>query len=134
MNPSSTASCYQSQSLSFASNSPNVVNQGTIWQINIAQTYGSPVRLDSVRVDTQGQLISETVLLTLIDANQQQTGPFTSSMNTGSPLIFQNLPPTPIQILQIQFPAGTQTGYYMIIIMVCPQTNTPLSASILLFF
>jgi hypothetical protein len=111
-----------------------VVVQGNSWQINIGQTYGSPVPVYSLQVNTQGQLISGAVLLILIDVNQQQNGPYASQMNTGSPLIFQNLPSTPISYLQLQFPGGTQSNNYLVNVIVCPQANVPLSPSILLFF
>jgi len=111
-----------------------VVVQGNIWQINIGQTYGSAAPVNSLQVNTQGQLISGAVLLTLIDINQQQNGPYASQMNTGSPLIFQNLPSTPISYLQLQFPDGTQSNNYLVNVIVCPQANVPLLPSILLFF
>jgi len=116
------------------SNSPNVVPQGNIWQINIGQTYGSPVAVISLQVNTQGQLVTGAVLLTLTGANQQQIGPYVSQMNTGAPLIFQNLPSIPISLLQLQFPDGTPSDSYLINIVACPQTNVPSLASILLFF
>jgi hypothetical protein len=134
MNPSSSISCNQAQSLSLGSNSPNVMAQGNVWQINIGQTYGSPVPVNSLRVNTQGQLVSGAVILTLIDANQQQNGPYISQMNSGSPLIFQNLPSTPISLLQLQFPVGTQSTSYLVNIVICPQTNVAVSAGMLLFF
>jgi hypothetical protein len=134
VNPSSTISCNQPQSLAVGSNSPNVIVQANIWQINIGQTYGSPVPVNSLQVNTQGQLVSGAVLLTLIDANQQQNGPYISQMSSGSPLIFQNLPSTPISLLQLQFSAGTQSTNYLVNIVICPQTNAVPSARMSLLF
>lgn len=130
----SAASCSQPQLLSLSGNSPNVVVQGNIWQINIGQTYGSPTTVNSVQVNTQGQLISGAVLLIVVDANQQQSGPYVAQMNTGSPLLFQNIPSTPMSWIQLQFPDGTQSNSYVVSIVVCPQTSIQPVASMLLFF
>ncbi|CAF4792469.1 unnamed protein product [Rotaria sp. Silwood1] len=127
-NPTSTTSCNQPQSLAMRSNSPNVVVQDNIWQINIDQMYGLPVVVDSLRVNTQGQLISGTVLLTWFDANQKQIGPYIFQMNTGSLLTFQNFPSTPISSIQIQFPNGIQSSSYLIDMVICPQTSVAPSA------
>jgi hypothetical protein len=121
LNPSSTYSCNQPQSLSLASNSPSVVAQGNIWQINIGQMYSLPASINTLQVDTQGQFINGVVLLSMIDNNQQQTGPYASQMNVGSPLVFQNLPSTPVSILQLQFPNGAQSNSYLVNVIICPQ-------------
>jgi hypothetical protein len=111
-----------------------VAVQNNLWQVNIGQTYGSPVPITSLQVNTQGQLVSGAVLLILIDVNQQQNGPYLAQMNNGSPLTFQNLPSAPISSLQLQFPDGTQSNSYSINIVLCPQANVQPSARILLFF
>ncbi|CAF2997973.1 unnamed protein product [Rotaria sp. Silwood2] len=122
-NPVSTASCNQPQSLAMHSTSHSVVVQDNIWQINIDQIYGLPVIVNSLRVNTQGQLVSGTVLLTFIDANQKQIGPYVFQMNTGSLLTFQNLPSIPISSVQLQFPDGTQSSSYLLDMVICSQTN-----------
>ncbi|CAF4382401.1 unnamed protein product [Rotaria socialis] len=122
VDPLSSASCRQSQSLTMTSSSSNVNAQGNIWQINIDQTYGLSVKVDSLRVNTEGQPITGIVLLMLIDANQQQIGPFVSQINDGSILTIQNLPSTSISTLHLQFPDGTESSGYSVDMVLCPQT------------
>jgi hypothetical protein len=115
-------------------NSPYVALQGNIWQINIGQTYGSPVLIDSIQVNTQGQWVSGTVFLTLLDAQQSVLGQYQSQLTSGGALVFLNLLSTPVYILQLQFLASTQFNSYTVAIVVCSQTNIPTGASMFLFF
>ncbi|CAF3651034.1 unnamed protein product [Rotaria socialis] len=106
-----------------ASSSSNVNAQGNIWQINIDQTYGLSVKVDTLRVNTEEQRITGIVLLMLIDANQQQIGPFVSQINDGSILTIQNLPSTSISTIHLQFPDGTESSGYSVDMVLCPQTT-----------
>ncbi|CAF3277609.1 unnamed protein product [Rotaria socialis] len=129
VDPLSSASCRQSQSLTMASSSSNVNAQGNIWQINIDQTYGLSVKVDTLRVNTEEQRITGIVLLMLIDANQQQIGPFVSQINDGSILTIQNLPSTSISTIHLQFPDGTESSGYSVDMVLCPQTTAASSKS-----
>ena len=132
MPPSSVSSCGQQQIFSFRNNAANVVVQNNIWQISILQTLGSSPIVTSVQVNSQGQPITGTVLLLFINANQGTSGPYVFQMNSDGSLIFQNIPSTPMSLIQIQFPHGTKTSNYIVNIGVCLQTNSPTIASILL--
>ncbi|CAM4820364.1 unnamed protein product [Rotaria magnacalcarata] len=129
VDPLSSASCRQSQSSTMTSSSSNVNAQGNIWQINIDQTYGLSVKVDTLRVNTEGQPITGIVLLVLIDANQQQIGPFVSQINDGSILTIQNLPSTSISTIHLQFPDGTESSGYSVDMVLCPQTTAASSKS-----
>ncbi|CAM4932781.1 unnamed protein product [Rotaria socialis] len=130
VDPLSSASCRQSQSLTMASSSSNVNAQGNIWQINIDQTYGLSVKVDTLRVNTEEQRITGIVLLMLIDANQQQIGPFVSQINDGSILTIQNLPSTSISTIHLQFPDGTESSGYSVDMVLCPQTTAASSTKL----
>lgn len=131
---SSTGSCNQQQSLPLTSTSPSVSVQGNIWQVNIVQVSGSPVPVNTIQIDTRGLSFNGYVSLTLIDANQQQYGPYQYGINSGGSLILQNIPSIPINMFKLQFPDGVQSNNYLVTIILCPQTNTPSSASMLTFF
>ena len=130
--PSSATSCSQSQGLSLASNSAGVVVQGMVWTTNILQIFPSPMIINSIQINTQGQQLPDKVLLTLLDANQQRYGPYSIQQNTDYSLIFRNVPSTPMSLIQIQFPAGVQPSTYIVNIAVCPQTNAPSVTGMLL--
>lgn len=133
MPPSSASSCSQQQVFSFRSNSIGVAVQDNIWQINMLPTFGSPAIVTSIQMNAQGQSITGTVLLLFVNANHETSGPYAIQMNSDGSLIFQNVPSTPMSLMQIQFPDGTQTYNYVVNIASCIQTNVPPTTGISLF-
>lgn len=130
--PSSATSCSQSQALSLLSNSAGVVVQGVLWMINILQIYSSPMIINSIQINTQGQPVPDKVVIILFDANGQNYGPYSIQQNNDYSLIFQNVPSTPMSFIQIQFPPNVQTSTYTVKIAVCSQTNAPSVTGMLL--
>lgn len=125
--------CAQSQLISLISSSSNVVVQDNIWQISFDQTTDSSPTVSAVRVNTEGQLITGTISLTLTDVSQTQFGPYEARMENSDRFTFENLPWTALSMIQLQFPDGSQPRNYMIDIVTCSQTNDASSTSKLLF-
>ncbi|CAF0949292.1 unnamed protein product [Adineta ricciae] len=124
-----TATCNQPRSLSVNGNSPYVIAQDNIWQINVNQIYGTSIPVNSVQVNTQGDVANGNVLLALLDSNQQGIS-YSALMSNGIPVTFQNLPSTRVAYLQLEFPIGTRTDLYSVNLIICAQSNAlPVSSS-----
>lgn len=133
MNPSSTSSCSQPQSLTINNDSPNVNVHDNVWRINIDQMDDLPSHVNFLRVNTQGQPISGTVLLTLIDTNQQQLGPYGTQITNGHAFSIQNLPSIPLSMIELQFPDGIQSSSYLVDMTICPMPTASQSSSTIFF-
>ena len=126
--------CRQWQSITLSSDLSYVVVLDNVWQIDISQLYGSPLYIQSLRVQSQDQSIASATHLTLFNANREYLGAYGSTTENNGLSAFSNLPFVLVTILQIQFPIGTQSDTLSILLTFCPPESTASNGGLFYFY